>query len=424
MHPRHSARLGVGLLVLAAGLLIFRSGENETPPSATTKDPAAAKFRSRGALTGTASQRAERLRSIWASLSGRHADPAEDKLAAELIASLPAPVLKELLTEFASNAETEGDPDWLALVARRIGDLEGERGLRWLMATAADPAQATAASTLTGLIPAALHGWSDGDPLGLLDAYFDRSRAVVYGISESLDPGEGARGMGATIIAKAAARDPDETWRALRTWQRKGLATSFFDGLDPLLAKHFGERVHELFQDLERPGLQLLGGDHESWEGQQVAIKAAATAWFSAQPDQALHWYGQQSPVLGITETDRESAEGQQAGAIGSRLYLEKPDRAMAWLGAKPTGFRSAAAAELGYAIAARPSLPEKHLGDLQTLVGWIGEGPARTRWLEGLPAALANRDQAARQDEIVHTLISSLDLNASELAILENQVR
>jgi hypothetical protein len=103
---------------------------------------------------------------------------------------------------------------------------------------------------------------------------------------------------------------------------------------------------------------------------------------------------------------------------------LKQPERALEWIGAKPAAFRSAAAAELGYEISARTSLEESRLADLQTLSGWMGDGPERSSWLSGLPAALANREQSHRQQEVAEALMANLDLTANERAILESQTR
>ena len=96
---------------------------------------AATKAHDRGSLSGTVAQRAERLRLIWRSASTGSATAQELDLALELIQSLPATTLKELLTELAP--EPDGMPDLLAAMAKRIGDLEAERGLKWLVAEAA-----------------------------------------------------------------------------------------------------------------------------------------------------------------------------------------------------------------------------------------------------------------------------------------------
>jgi hypothetical protein len=92
----------------------------------------------------------------------------------------------------------------------------------------------------------------------------------------------------------------------------------------------------------------------------------------------------------------------------------------MAWIADKPEAFRNSAAAELGVAIAAHPELAEDGLADLRTLTGWIGDGPARVRWLNALPAALAAREQGHRLGEVATILIQNLDLSAAEREILQ----
>ena len=119
---------------------------------------------------------------------------------------------------------------------------------------------------------------------------------------------------------------------------------------------------------------------------QQSVKKSAAATWFSSQPDQALAWHLEESPTFGMTPEEREAARGQRAGELSDRLYFKQPERAMAWIADQPEAFRNAAAAELGVAIAAHPELAEGGLADLRTLTGWIGDGPARVRWLNALP--------------------------------------
>ena len=71
-------------------------------------------------------------------------------------------------------------------------------------------------------------------------------------------------------------------------------------------------------------------------------------------------------------------------------------------------------------AIAANPELSEDGLADLRTLTDWIGDGPARVRWLNALPAALAAREQGHRLGEVATILMQHLDLSAAEREILQ----
>lgn len=153
---------------------------------------------------------------------------------------------------------------------------------------------------------------------------------------------------------------------------------------------------------------------------QQLVKKSAAATWFSSQPDQALAWHLEESPAFGSTPEEIDAARGQRAGELSDRLYFKQPERAMAWIADQPEAFRNAAAAELGVAIAANPGLAEDGLADLRTLTGWIGEGPARVRWLNALPAALAAREQGHRLAEVATILMQNLDLSAAEREILQ----
>lgn len=416
MHHRQTAGLGATLLLLAAGLALFRPGDEKPAPPVAAADPALSKYSSRSRVSGTQSERMERFLAIWHAVQGGKADPQQAELALELVQSLPASALKELVTELIATAAETGDPALLGLMVRRIGDLEAEKGLKWLVAEAAQTPDNPA---FEPLFPDALGGWSDSDPIGLLAAYFDDDKSRLFRIRTG-NQTWADDGMGPDIVAKAAKDDPDEAWRLMAKWQRRTFGEEFFEGLDPSLVPHFASRIQDLFQDFDRPGFEHLGGNEESWEMQQSVKKSAAATWFSSQPDQALAWHLEESPTFGSTPEQIDAARGQRAGELSDRLYFKQPDRAMAWIAGKPEAFRNAAAAELAVAIAATPSLGEQGLADLHTLTGWIGEGPARARWLTALPKALAAREQGHRLGEIAQVLADHLDLSAAEREILE----
>ncbi len=416
MHHRQTAGLGAALLLLAAGLALFRPGHEKSTPPAASIDPAPSKYSSRSRVSGTQSERMERFRVIWHAVQGGKADSEQAELALELVQSLPVSALKELVTELIATAAETGDPAMLGLMARRIGDLEAEKGLKWLVAEAAQTPDNPA---FEPLFPDALGGWSDSDPIGLLSAYFDDDKSRLFRIRTG-NQTWADDGMGPSIMLKAAKDDPDEAWRLMAKWQRRTFGEEFFEGLDPSLVQHFASRIKDLFQDLDQPGFEHLGGNEESWERQQSVKKSAAATWFSSQPDQALAWHLEESPAFGSTPEEIDAARGQRAGELSDRLYFKQPDRAMAWLADKPEAFRNAAAAELGAAIAAHPELAEDGLADLRTLSGWIGEGPARVRWLNALPAALAAREQGHRLGEVATILMQNLDLSAAEREILQ----
>lgn len=416
MHHRQTAGLGAALLLLAAGLALFRPGDEKSAPPATTADPAPSKHSSRSRVTGTQSERMERFRVIWHAVQGGKADPEQTELALELVQSLPASALKSLVTELIATAAETGDPALLGLMARRIGDLEAEKGLKWLVAEAAQTPDNPA---FEPLFPDALGGWSDSDPIGLLTAYFDDDKTRLFRIRTG-NQTWADDGMGPDIVAKAAKDDPDEAWRLMAKWQRRTFGEEFFEGLDPSRVQHFARRIKDLFQNLDQPGFEHLGGNEVSWQMQQSVKKSAAATWFSSQPDQALAWHLEESPTFESTPGEIEAARGQRAGELSDRLYFKQPERAMAWLAEKPEAFRNAAAAELGVAIAAKPGLAEESLPDLRTLTGWIGEGPARVRWLNALPAALAAREQGHRLAEVATVLMQNLDLSAAEREILQ----
>ncbi|MCW1921911.1 hypothetical protein OKA05_05065 [Luteolibacter arcticus] len=393
----------MALLLLAVGLAFLP--ENTDPAPGSPPASAGAKVRQRGAVSGTVAQRVERLRLLWRSAAGGKADPQQLELAQELIQSLPASALKELLVEFAP--DPDGIPDLLATMARRIGDLEAERGLKWLVAEAA-----TTEGVFESLFQPALDGWSDSDPVGLLGAFFDDNKSLEYRIRLRENSTWGDDGIAPDIVVKAAERDPDEVWRLLAKWQRSSLGDDFFKGLDPSLAQHFAGRIKDLFEDSERPGFQHLGGTWESWEGEQQVRRSAATAWFSLDQDKALAWFAPSDPPDSVEQ-------GIAAGALSSRFYLTQPERAMNWLEAKPPRFRAAVAAELSYDLVASADLPESRLNDLTLLTGWMEEGQSRRRWLLGLFGALVERQQAHRLPEVTAALAAQLDLTAEEQAIL-----
>lgn len=353
-------------------------------------------------------QRTEQLRSLWRSATSGGASPQELGLALELIQSLPAPALKELLTELAP--QPDGMPDLLAAMARRIGDLEAERGLKWLVAEAANTED-----VFEPLFKPALDGWSDSDPVGLLGAFFNDDKSLEYRIRRRENSTWGDDGIAPDIVAKAAERDPDEAWRLLQKWQRRTLGDDFFKGLDPSLAQHFAGRIKELFHDSELPGFEHLGGTAEAWEEEQDVRRSAATAWFALDPDKALAWFAPE-------DSAGTQDQGASAGALSSRFYLAQPQRAMEWLGAKPTAFRAAAAVELSYDLVAAPEIPDSRLDDLAVLTGWMEEGRGRRSWLLGLSSALAQRQQSHRLAEVAEALLARLDLTDDELSILENQ--
>ncbi|MEK7954137.1 hypothetical protein [Luteolibacter soli] len=406
MDHRQTAGLGVVLLLLAAGLAFLPSKTDS--PAGSSAAAASAKVRDRGALSGTVAQRTEQLRSIWRMAASGSATPQELDLALELIQSLPASALKGLVTELAP--EPDRTLDLLVAMARRIGDLEAERGLKWLVAEAENTEE-----IFEPLFQPALDGWSDSDPVGLLGAFFNDDKSLEYRIRRRENSTWGDDGIAPDIVAKAAERDPDEAWLLLRKWQRRTLGDDFFKGLDPSLAQHFAGRIKELFHDSEWPGFEHLGGTAESWQEEQEVRRSAATAWFALDPDKALAWFDSGNPV--------ESWEpGASAGALGSRLYLAQPQRAMEWLGGKSANYRAAAAIELSYDLVAAPELPDSRLDDLAVLTGWMEEGRGRRNWLAGLSAALAQRQQSQRLAEVADALLARLDLTAEELAILENQ--
>ena len=410
MDHRKTARLGIALLLLAVGLALLPSRKSDKDADSSTA-AASGKARDRGALSGSLSQRTEQFRSIWRSASTGSASPQELELALELIQSLPAPTLKELLTELAP--EPDGMPDLLAAMAKRIGDLEAERGLKWLVAEASNPDSAE--GTFEKLFKPALDGWSDRDPVGLLSAFFDDDKALEYRMRQRELSTWGDDAIAPDVVTKAAERDPDEVWRLLSKWQRSSLGDDFFKGLDPSLAPHFASRIKDLFEDSQMPGFQHLGGTFESWEGEQKVRRAAATAWFSMDQEKALAWF---APTAKADSMEQAVA----AGALSSRFYQTQPERAMSWLEAKPEIFRVIAAAELSYDVVAAPDLADSRMNDLTVLVGWIEKGKGRRRWLRDLPAALADRQQFHRLVEVTDALLAHLDLTEEELAILENQ--
>ncbi len=408
MTHRQTAWLGGGLVVLALGLAILKPSAGG-PEAGAAGPPTEAKFRERGVLGGTVAQRLERFKGLWRAVSGGTASKEDAKLAAELIASLPAATLRDLLVELVPAAGAEGDASWLPLIARRVGELEGQRAADWLLGLRESMPENEAAP-FKELFPETLRGWAAGDPLGLMAAYFDPDKASRYEISERMNEDQGAGGMGAVIIASAAARNPEEAWRAMGKWHRGMLAVAFFEGVDPAQARHYAGRLTELFADLEKPGFEHMGGEQEDWEEQQKALGAAACALFTTQPEQAIAWREEQD--LASSGTRSEADRGRLAGQLSARLYREEPERALAWIGGQAEEFRQAAAAELGYVIMAKDvDLKEEDFTRLATLKEWIGGQEERIAWLQGL----RRRFESPADCLIAVALLDHMDLSPAE---------
>lgn len=358
----------------------------------------------------------DRLRLTWSSTSRQSRDPAQEQLVKDLILSLPASALKELLVEFATDPDAESGLDWLSLMAKRIGDLETERGLNWLVEQSAEiPAFA-------GLVRPALRGWTDSDPTGLLGVYFDSAKAYRFGIDERFDKGGGAKGMGAEIVAKAAEQSPGETWEILRKWQGKSLAAAFFDGVDPAQAEYFARKIKELLVDREKPGWEHLGGNELDWEKKQAALQSAATALFVRNPEHALAWFEDSVPILATTPEEQERERGQKAGELGTRLYREQPEQALAWIEGQAPGFRAAAASGLGYGILASEGIAEADFARLAILKGWIGEEAEQLAWIRGISKARAANGAGDLSEELVAQLTQGMNLTAEEEDALRPQ--
>ncbi|QJE96566.1 hypothetical protein [Luteolibacter luteus] len=415
MKPRHTRWLGVGLLVIAAGLTIWRPGRGSPQASAAVESARAAKSHLRGPDLGTRSERMERLRLVWASVSGGQADTDLSRLARELILSLPASVLKELLVEFVTTGAETGDPDWLQLMARRIGDLETERGLDWLVEQAT--ATGEESSAFHYLIRDGLLGWSDSDPVGVLGAYFDMRKSNRFGMNERYDEGGGAKGIGAQIVAKASKQSPGETWEILRTWQGKKLAAAFFEGVDPAQAKYFASRASELFYDFAQPGLEHIGGSSEDWEFKGALLESSAGAVFAADREQGVAMYEKVWPTLG---SDHDGVDGAKRDAkLGRRFFLESRQQALAWIDGHEPAAKQVLVGELAYGILSNPQLDERGYEGIESLKERLGTPEQQHRWLEKLRWELAARGAGPRRDHIVDQLAETLQLSSAERSLL-----
>lgn len=412
--PRQTRYLGAGLLALAAGLAIWRPDTTAKQGASGAPDSRTAKFHARGPDLGTRSQRMERLRFAWGSVAGTRAEADLTRLAQDLILSLPASALKELLVEFAASGTEMGDPDWLRLMAHRIGDLETERGLNWLVeqATASDEG-----SPLRHLIRDGLLGWSDSDPVGVLGAYFDIRKSNRFDMNERYDEGGGAKGIGAKIVAKASKQSPGETWEILRTWQGKKLAAAFFEGVDPAQAKYFAGRVSELFYDFSQPGLEHIGGNQDDWEFKGAVLEASAGAVFAANREQGTAMYEEVWPSLG---SDHDGTDGAKRDAkLGRRFFLENREQALAWIDGHEAPAREMLVRELAYGILSSPNLDESDYAGIEALKQRLGGPEQEQRWLEKLRWELAARGAGPRREEIVDQLAETLQLGSAERSLL-----
>jgi hypothetical protein len=357
----------------------------------------------------------EKLRVAWASVAGRSANPELNQLARDLILSLPAAALKELLVEFVATGAETGDPDWLQLMARRIGDLETERGLNWLVEQA--DAAAEEKSPFHQLIRDGLLGWSDSDPVGVLGAYFDLRKSNRFDMNERYDEGGGGKGFGAKIIAKASKQSPGETWEILRTWQGKKLAAAFFEGVDPAQAKYFAGKVNELFYDFDKPGLEHFGGNQDDWEFKSAVLEASARAVFAINQREAIAMYKEVWPTL---SNDRGGVDSAKRDAkLGRRFYLEDPEQALAWIDAKEPQAREVLARELAYGILSSHLLEDSGYASIAALKERFGGQEQQHAWLEKLRFELASRGAGKRRDEIVDQLVTALDLSSEERELL-----
>lgn len=419
MNPRHTRWLGAGMLVVAGALALWRPGS--PVPSGATAPPASqsAKFRDRGPDLGTRSERIQKLRLAWGGVKGGASDSIQSQFARELILSLPASALKELLVEFVATAAETGDPDWLQLMARRIGDLETERGLEWLVE------QATATgeehSPFRQLIRDGLVGWSDSDPVGVLGAYFDIRKSNRFEMNERYDSGGGGKGFGAKIVAQASRQSPGETWEILKTWQGKKLAAAFFAGVDPAQAKYFAGRINELFYDFSQPGIQYIGGNQDDWEFKEAALGASAEAVFVANREHALAMHREVWPTV---SDDKSGVEGAKRDAkLGKRFYLEKPEEALAWIDGHEPAVREVLTRELAYGILSSPHLDEAGYAGIAALKERLGGEEQQLAWLEKLRWELAARGAGKRRAEIVDLLAETLDLGPKERDLLTEPV-
>lgn len=414
MDPRRTRYLGCGLLAIATGLAIWQPGSPVPEGTATAQTSHTGKFHARGPDLGTRSQRMERLRLAWGSVSGLRAEADLTLLARDLILSLPASALKELLVEFAATGAGIGDPDWLRLMARRIGDLETERGLNWLVEQAAAAGEE---SPLRHLIRDGLLGWSDSDPVGVLGAYFDIRKSNRFHMNERYDEGGGAKGIGAKIVAKASKQSPGETWEILRAWQGKKLAAAFFEGVDPARAKDFAGRVNELFHDFSQPGLEHIGGSSDDWEFKAAVLEASAGAVFAANREQGMAMYEEVWPNLGSDHDGMDAAK--RDAKLGRRLFLENRDHALKWIDGHEPGARQLLAGELAYGILSSRNLDESGYSGIAELKERLGGPEQEQRWLEKLRWELAARGAGPRREEIADQLAETLQLGSAERSLL-----
>ncbi len=409
--------LGVLLLAAAMGLVIYQGKQTDKSTSTPfTETPSPSNWRSRDRVQGTPAERLERMRGVLVGKK-RNELKAEDF---RLMKSLSSEALMDLTDEFA--ADNDGDPErpWPMILEmlKRLGEMKRSAALDWVI-------NQSECDRLTGisksmLVQGLLLGWADRDPLAAL-------ATVLYPDTPSYSKGGYEYLMAIDtqrpeLVAKATTDDPEGTWRLLCRNRMNELSVQFFAALDPAGAKGYAMRLPELFRDPDQPGLEMFGGletdltTTSSTDRYQSAAKAAAGGWLIKEPEAALAWYLEQSPV--VDESEEEF--GKKAGdLIGTWVKLE-PDNAMDWARSKPPGMRGGMADELASMITSGRTYSEEDMSRLNEAFEWM-DGNRRIQWLA--KTAESQRWHAADRDvssSPAGQILAGLRMTPQEKASLE----
>lgn len=386
---KHMMILGLAILALAVVIVVSKGPKPDGGiHGGTQAKEISSNLRNRDRVSGSPAERKERLRSIFL---GKKSDQITlDDI--KLMRSLPAEALMGLLDELGTGS---GPESLIIAMIKRLGEIEENSALEWLSGHGVDWFSRFPQNQFKQWV---LMGWAERDAPAALAKMLDPD---FYGGFAPWSPdGKGlVAPPPAGLVEKAAAKDPEGTWKLLRQYRKKDLGARFFANLDPALAKGYALRLTELFRDPDRPGLEIFGGlendpaEVVTADSHANAAKQAAAGWFVNEPDAALAWYVKQCPLL----ENNGNELGEKAGGLIGRLVDQSPDKAMDWARAQKPEVRAGLAGDVAGAITARRNFTEDDMSRLNEAFAWMDrnhrlEWLARTariqRWQAAAPGA------------------------------------